>query len=142
MTRPRAVVVDTNVLVAGLLTSDSASLTAVVLDVMLAAELVYLLSEELLAEHRSVLLRPAIAARHGLSEGEVDQVLAQIIQNGIVREPSPSAESPPDRNDQHLWDLAGSEGGVWVVTGDRLLREGRPVGLVVVSARELVAALG
>lgn len=142
MTGPRVVVVDTNVVVAGLLTADATSPTAVVLDGMVEARFDFLLSEELLAEYRRVLLRPVIRERHGLDERQVDELLAAIVQNGIVREPDNSASTAPDRDDQHLWDLAASDARTWVVTGDRLLLGSSLEGFVVVSARELVAALG
>lgn len=142
MSAPRAVVVDTNVVVAGLLTAEAASPTALVLDAMLAGRFVYLLSEHLLAECRAVLLRPRIRGRHGLEEEDVDDLLAEIVRNGIVREPARSKESPPDPADQHLWDLASSEGGAVIVTGDRALAESPPAAVRVRTARELVAILG
>ena len=58
-----ALVVDTNVVVSGLITSDATAPTARILDAMLRGELRFLLSEELLSEYRSVLLRPKIAAQ-------------------------------------------------------------------------------
>ena len=64
---------DTNVVVAGLLTADSSSATARVLDAMLGGTFPFVISEELLAEYRSVLLRPRIVERHGLPESEIDE---------------------------------------------------------------------
>lgn len=146
MSTPRAVVVDTNVVVAALLTADRSSPTARVLDGMLKARFVFLLSELLLAEYRVVLLRPAIRDRHGLAEAEVDELLAEIVRNGIVRSPRHSAKNAPDtnapdRNDQHLWDLVGSEPGSVLVTGDLELAKDPPAGGQVLSAREFVRVL-
>ncbi|MEZ5330675.1 MAG: hypothetical protein R2991_01180 [Thermoanaerobaculia bacterium] len=47
MTASRAVVVDTNVVVAGLLTGDAHAPTALILDAMLAGRVLYALSVEL-----------------------------------------------------------------------------------------------
>src|SRR5262245_2385861 len=59
-------IIDTNVVVSGLLAGHSASPPAVILDGMLRARFTYLLSLEVLAEYREVLLRPRIQRRHGL----------------------------------------------------------------------------
>jgi putative PIN family toxin of toxin-antitoxin system len=141
---PRAVVVDTNVVIAGLLTADSSSPTAITVDGMLGARFVFLLSEPLLAEYRTVLLRSPIRERHGLDEREVDEFLAEIVRNGIVREPPVSAESDspaPDPKDQHLWDLVGAEAGSALVTGDLALVENPPDGARVLEPREFAAMI-
>lgn len=109
---------------------------------MLEARFVFLLCELLLAEYRTVLLRPAIRERHGLGEREVDDLLAEIIRSGIVRTPGRSVKSAPDPHDQHLWDLVGSEPGSALVTGDLELVKDPPAGAEVLSPRELVAVLG
>jgi predicted nucleic acid-binding protein len=80
-------VIDTNVLVAGLLTAVPSSPTARILDGMLTGQFRFLLSDELLFEYRDVLLRPNIARRHQLSQAEVDVLLTEIAANGIVLEP-------------------------------------------------------
>ena len=142
MRTPRAVVVDTNVVVAGLLTADPASPTAITLDGMLAARFVFLLSEPLLAEYRAVLLRPAIRERHGLGEREVDRLLAEIVRNGTIREPPNSRQAAPpapDPADQHLWDLVATEAGAVLVTGDRALLGDPPGGVEVLEPREFAA---
>ena len=141
MSTPRAVVIDTNVVIAGLLTADPSSPTALVLDGMLGARFVFLLSAPLLTEYRVVLLRPAIRDRHGLAEAELDELLAEIVRNGVVREPGHAAENAPDRNDQHLWELAGSEPGAVLVTGDLELAQDPPAGAQVLSPREFVGLL-
>ncbi|MEX0450131.1 PIN domain-containing protein [Spiribacter sp. 221] len=53
----RCVIVDTNVLVAGLITADRQSPTGRAVDAMLNGRLLFLLSPALLAEYRTVLLR-------------------------------------------------------------------------------------
>lgn len=61
------VVVDTNVVVAGLLTAGDASPVARILEGMLAAAFPFVLSEALLAEYRTVLVRPGLRKLHGLT---------------------------------------------------------------------------
>lgn len=116
----RVVVVDTNVLVAGLLTGDPASPVARVLDGMLSAAFPFVVSEALLAEYRSVLVRPALRKRHGLTTTEVDTLLTDIARHAIVL--SAATGSPaPDPGDQLLWDLLATRTDLVLVTGDRTL---------------------
>ena len=56
----QAVIVDTNVVVAGLLTGNATSPVARILDGMLGAAFPFVVSEALLAEYRAVLVRPAL----------------------------------------------------------------------------------
>ncbi|MGB5879886.1 MAG: putative toxin-antitoxin system toxin component, PIN family [Thermoanaerobaculia bacterium] len=127
----RAAVVDTNVVVAALLTSDPRSPTAKVLDAMLDGRFTFLLSTALLAEYRQVLLRPKIRTHHGLTEDEIDRILTELITNAIVREPEPSSHQAPEPGDQHLWDLLATEAGTVLVTGDRRLLQGPPPNILV-----------
>jgi uncharacterized protein len=117
------VVVDTNVVVAGLLTADPSAPTAQILDAMLAGRLRFLLSVELLSEYRRVLLRPKIAARHGLLPEEVDEILVALAENGVVtateestRAPVGQAAAPP--GDAHLGHLLAAAPAARLVTGD------------------------
>jgi len=120
----RIFIIDTNVLVAGLITAEPNSPTARVLDAMLDGSLFYLLSAELLREYRNVLLRPRLARLHGLNELEIDQLLTEITANAIWREPLPDTDQPsPDPQDAHLWSLLASEPTAVLITGDRLLIE-------------------
>jgi predicted nucleic acid-binding protein len=112
-------VVDTNVVVAGLITRQPSAATARILDGMLSGELRFLLSEDLLAEYRSVLLRAKIVAAHGLTGEEVDEVLVRIAANGAVHEPGPAeiASSGP-AGDPHLFALLAVEPAALLVSGD------------------------
>lgn len=110
-------VVDTNVVVSGLLSRDGDSPTARILDGMLAGSLHFVLSDQLLAEYRAVLLRPAIAQRHGLSEQEVDRVLEAIVVNAGWR----SCAETTTRGDAHVTALLHAESNAVLVTGDAAL---------------------
>ena len=122
-------VVDTNVVVSALLTADDDSPPARILDAMLSGDLRFVLSDRLLAEYRGVLLRPAIVARHGLTEAEVDAVLEAIVVNAGWREcaeaeadRTPAATRAP-RGDAHIVALLDAEPAAVLVTGDRALLE-------------------
>ena len=69
---PDRFIIDTNVLVAALITRDRTSPTARILDKMLNGTLVFLISPDLLAEYRNVLLRPRLRSAHKLSEAQID----------------------------------------------------------------------
>ena len=132
--KPRLFIVDTNVLVAGLITAKADSPTAIVLDAMLNGRLLYLLSHELLFEYRSVLLRPKLASLHGLDEAEIDILLTDLTANAVWREPAADCLHPaPDPQDAHLWDLLACEPTAVLVTGDRLLLENPRPGSAVIS---------
>jgi putative PIN family toxin of toxin-antitoxin system len=114
------VVVDTNVLVAGLITANAQSPTARILDGMLRGQVLFLLSPALLAEYRGVLMRPKLIGLHGLTEAEVDRLLTEVTANAIWREPQVKSVAP-DPNDSHLWALLDLEPSARLVTGDQLL---------------------
>jgi putative PIN family toxin of toxin-antitoxin system len=131
---PPVFVVDTNVVVAGLITGSSDSPVALVLDSMLSGTLVFLLSPTLLDEYRSVLSRPKLATLHGLTEAQIDQLLVELTANAIWREPKPSPFAP-DRGDDHLWALLSAYPGSILVTGDSVLLENPPKRSSAISPR-------
>lgn len=120
-------VIDTNVLVAGLITAEIRSPTVQVLDAMLSGEAVFLVSPALLREYRAVLLRPKLVRLHRLTAEEIDHLLAEIVANALWREPNaPVRDAPPDPGDMHLCELLAGEPGAILVTGDHLLLENPP----------------
>ncbi len=134
---PAVFVVDTNVVVAGLITGSSQSPVAMILDAMLSGTLLYLLSPVLLDEYRSVLLRPKLTELHGLAEAEVDRLLVELAANALWREPKPASPAP-DRGDDHLWALLGAFSGSILITGDRLLLEHPPAESSTISPKTCV----
>ena len=127
MITPRIFIVDTNVLVAGLISGQVDSPTVKIVDAMLDGNLLFLLSPELLQEYRTVLLRPKLQRLHGLDEKQIDHLLTEITANAIWREAvSALAEPAPDPGDAHLWKLLATEPSAVLVTGDRLLCENPP----------------
>jgi putative PIN family toxin of toxin-antitoxin system len=136
----RLFIIDTNVLIAGLLSRRADSPTVRLLDAMLDGSLMFLLSPDLLAEYRAVLLRPRISAAHGLSEAEVDDLLTEITANAIWREPQTTCMVPPDAGDAHLWALLSCEENAVLITGDELLLQNPLHGRVVIRPGEFFAA--
>ena len=118
---PPPVIVDTNVVVAGLLTGRADSPVARVLDGMLAATLPFAISDALLAEYRTVLRRPALRKAHGLVSDEIDMIVLNLAQHAIVIAPVP-APPAPDPGDQHLWELLVSRKDLLLVTGEKKLQ--------------------
>ncbi|MGD0959175.1 MAG: putative toxin-antitoxin system toxin component, PIN family [Methylomonas sp.] len=134
-------IIDTNVVVSGLISGDPQALVCRVLDGMLTASFIYLVSPALLDEYREVLLRPKLKKCHGLSVVEVDRILEDIVANAIWREPDQSLAAP-EPGDDHLWALMATHKGCVLVTGDRLLLENPPDFASVISLRSFVELLG
>lgn len=117
---PQFAIIDTNVVVAGLLTKHATSPVARILDGMLVGAFAFALSEPLIAEYRNVLVRPPLRKQHGLSVTEVEMLLTDLVQLAILVEPQP-AEAAPDPGDQMLWELLAARPDLILVTGDKLL---------------------
>ena len=117
-------IIDTNILVAGLITRKTSSPTVRIVDAMLSGELIYLISPELLNEYKDVLSRPKLSKLHGLNEEDIDNLLIELTANGLWREPKNKHKViAPDLGDQHLWQLLSDEPNSTLVTGDKLLLE-------------------
>lgn len=132
----RLLVIDTNVVVAALFSRAGDSPPRRLLDGMLVGGFPFLLSSDLLAEYRRVLLRRKIRARHGLTAAEVDILLTAIAANAQVRDPDARhAPTAPDLGDDHLWRLLHAAPSATLVTGDRRLLEQPPPFASVVTPR-------
>jgi putative PIN family toxin of toxin-antitoxin system len=134
----RPAVVDTNVVVSGILTARQESPTARIVDSMLNGGFRFLISVELLAEYREVLLRPKIRRRHGLSPSEVDIILADIAAAGAVIEVEPPPAGPRKGGDDHLWRIFARDPSALLVTGDKRLFDRRDEGREILSPREFL----
>ena len=132
------VIVDTNVVAAGLITTQVTSPVARVLDGMLTAAFPYVVSEALLAEYRTLLARPVLRKFHRLAIAEVETVLTDMALHAIVLSPVPGPPAP-DPGDQLLWDLLATRADLMLVTGDkRLLCDAGMQGRVL-SPRKFIA---
>ena len=134
-------VVDTSVLVAGLLTTDPQSPPARILDAMLGGQLRFLLCVELLAEYRTLLLRERIRGRHGLSVAEVDALLEALATDGVVVDITGSKETAPDPGDDFLWQMVAARSGASLITGDSALLERPPPRTRITSPRTWIDEL-
>jgi uncharacterized protein len=135
--RPRTLVIDTNVIVAGLISAGRNSPVASILDAMLDGRLPFLLSPALLAEYRQVLSRRKLVDLHGLQQDEIDDLLTELTANAIWREPV-TALPAPDPGDDHLWALLAVQPHSLLVTGDRLLLVNPPREGCVITPRVCV----
>ena len=124
---PPPIIVDTNVVVAGLLTARADSPVARIVDGMLAASFPFAISNALLAEYRIVLRRPTLRKAHGLKQDEIDGILVEIAQRAIVFAPV-HATPAPDPGDQHLWELLAAREDLLLITGDNKLQRDRAMG--------------
>ena len=113
--------VDTNIFVSALLTKAPDSPPVLIFRAMLSGDLRFLLSTDLLAEYREVLLRPKLAKLHGLTSEEVDVLMAEVAANGTHREPITQPPSP-DPNDVYLLALLDCEPRAILGAGDDRLR--------------------
>ena len=135
----QAVIIDTNVVVADLLTSHVTSPAARIVDGMLAAAFPFVVSEALLAEYRAVLVRPALRKLHGLTVTELELLLTDIAQHAIVL--PPGAGSPaPDPGDQLLWDLLAARADLLLITGEKALQDDAAMRARVLSPRAFMEA--
>jgi putative PIN family toxin of toxin-antitoxin system len=135
-------VVDTSVLVAGLLTPDPESPPARIVGAMLGGQVRFLLCVELLAEYRSVLLRERIRSRHGLAVAEVDALLEELATDAVVADITGRNETAPDPGDNFLWRLLAARSGAGLITGDSRLLERPPPRSRVISPRTWVDEQG
>src|ERR1700712_1787736 len=101
MTVPTAIV-DTNVVIAGFPLTQAVTPVLRMLRSMLHNELAFVLSDALLAEYRDVLLRPVPRRLHGMSDADVDRMLAGFVHNAVMVAP-PIGPAAPDPGDQLLW---------------------------------------
>ena len=130
-------IIDTNVLVAGVITKDNQSPTVQIVDAILTGKILFLLSSELLQEYLEVLSRPKLKKLHQLSDSEVEQLLSEITANAIWQEPE-TKYIAPDPGDNHLWNLLMKHKDCTLITGDKILIEKPPVGRSVITPASFI----
>jgi len=134
-------VIDTNVLVSGLLSPDGAP--ARVLDLVIMGDLTPVFDDRILAEYRSVLSRP----KFGLTKGERKAVLDLLENIGQHINAPPLALKLPDPDDKPFIEVAVE--GMWdfLVTGNKKYFPARVLArlsssLLVVSPADLISRIG
>lgn len=123
-------IVDTNVLVSGLLSPNPVAPTRQIVRGMLTAQFPFVVSVELMQEYWDVLGRPAITRRHRLSRGELGDLLFRLAQDAIIVEPV-AIEGSPDPGDTHVWSLLEARQDAVLVSGDGALQRRATRGRVI-----------
>lgn len=106
------VVLDTNVLVSGLLNPDGKP--GRVVDLFLAGEITLLIDDRILAEYRAVLQRP----KFGFDAGDVADVLGAIQAESLRVAAAPLELSLPDESDLPFLEVALAGDADVLVTGN------------------------
>ena len=111
-------VVDTSVVVSGLITTDASAPSARLLEQMLRGCFTFVLSPDLIRHYESTLNRPSLAAIHGLRRSQVETLVATLTASAIIRDPEHSAIRMGGPGDQYLIDLVLSDERNVLVAGD------------------------
>lgn len=130
-------VVDTNVLVAALLSKRDDSATVRVIRAMISGEFIPLYHEDILAEYEDVLHRKK---KYDLSESAIQTVLNAIRRFGIEVFPKPTGEIFIDEDDIIFYEVAMEkrEDNAYLVTGNM---KHYPVRDFIVTPAEMIAIL-
>lgn len=109
-------VIDTNVLVAALLSSHDDAATVQVVGKFFSGEIIPLLSDSILSEYGTVLRRK----KFGFSEDYVERFLAAIEKYGLIITPKPSGVVLPDMKDLPFYEivLEKRDEDAYLVTGN------------------------
>lgn len=146
---PPLYVVDTNVVVSGVLSFGRPSPPALVLAGMVGSRVPFALSADLLAEYRVVLLRPIVGERHVWTSADIDGLLAELTMAAYLRQPpaddAPDSDDPrpvASPGDEHIISLLAHEPRAALVTGDLALADAARGWREVVTPAEMVVELG
>ena len=107
-------VVDTNVVVSGMITKNEDSPTVAVLDYMTGKTITPLYCEEILQEYGNVLHRE----RFHIPEEKIEKFIKMVKSDGIASNRIPSKESFPDPEDVVFYEVALSKEDSFLVTGN------------------------
>ena len=129
-------VIDTNVIVAAMMSKRSDSATVKVLKAIRDGRLKPVLASSIVAEYREVLSRD----KFGFPKEDVKQTVDAIVSNAAFFDPMPSDEAFSDETDRVFYEvaLAGQGDGTRLVTGN--LRH-YPISPIVVTPAQMVAIL-
>lgn len=107
-------VVDTNVLVSGLLSRNGESAVVRVFEALMAHKITPVISDEIIKEYNEVLHRIKFRFPSEL----VDSVISEIISKGVKAERIHTNETIPDPKDVVFYEVALSKEGSYLVTGN------------------------
>lgn len=124
-------VIDTNVLVSAIITSNMQSPTLRVVEAMFAKKIVPLYDNEIIREYSEVLHR----AKFGFDDKVVNSYLEAIIREGISAQRVTSSEHFPDPKDIVFYEVALSKEDAYLVTGNKKHFPNAPI---VVTPAEMI----
>lgn len=130
------IVLDTNVLVSGLLKPYGPSAAA--LRLVLTGDVRMAHDYRVLREYRDVLSRPAF----GFSPTTVAALLETMQEDGIPVTPPPAPETLPDPDDAPFWEAALAAGADAIVTGNKRHFPRRAKGPRILSPSEFLSVFG
>lgn len=115
---PVRAVVDTNVLFSGIISELGAPFEIV--DLWIAARIRLVVTEEIVAEYRKVLDRPAFATRYAFTQARVEAIFSQLRDEELIR-PDPTLDIAVhcrDPKDLKFLTAAVSAAAPYLVSGD------------------------
>ena len=127
-------VIDTNVLVASMLTKNQDSATLQLINALYEHAFTTLYNNDILKEYYEVLSREKFGFAPNVVKGLIDIVR----DNGVHADRIPSGESFPDPTDAVFYEVALSKVGAFVVTGNARHSPNKPI---VVTPAELLEIL-
>ena len=107
-------VIDTNVLVAAMLTRHKDSATNRIVEAVNNLQITPLYHKDIIEEYRSVLSR----SKFGFSPDDVERMISVITTYGILTFRETSNEVFPDPDDAVFYEVALSKDGAYLVTGN------------------------
>lgn len=127
------IVLDTNVLVAGLLSPFGAC--GDIVRMVSSGELTLCIDARILSEYSEVLKRP----KFRFAEDEIDALVDFIAVRGKTVAPSPLPKPLPDPDDEPFLEVAIAGSAACLVTGNRVhFPAGRRQGVMILSPREFL----
>lgn len=109
-------VYDTNVLVSSLLTKNTDSATALVVNAISAGEIIPLYNQDILDEYEEVFQR----VKFPFSQTAIQRILIMIRDFGLAVSPSPTGEVLPDLDDLVFYEVVMEkrDEGAYLITGN------------------------
>jgi putative PIN family toxin of toxin-antitoxin system len=127
-------VIDTNVLVSALLTSNIDAATVKVVEALMKGQIIPLFDKDIIKEYAEVLKRP----KFNFSETVVDYYIRAIMDKGLVSSRVMSKDKFPDPKDIVFYEVALSKDDAYLVTGNK---KHFPISPIVVSPAEMIEIL-
>ena len=119
-------VIDSTVIVAGIITGDKNSPSAKILQAMADGKIDFCLSIDLLSEYRLVLMRPEISSLSGLEESQIDGISSALLGNAEMKDIIPEDTECKVEDCNHIYNLMAALLDYTFVTVDQRLLDNPP----------------